>query len=99
MAEHEGLLSEYYIKRFRKLISNKWVKEEEKKVSKQFGLIGAIAPMGEVFGTTQQEKNDWKTRIIKAGFEGQGLIMPDDWDTLSEDEKETRLNAVIQSTK
>lgn len=57
--------------------------------------IGAVAMMGDIFGKTQKEKNDWKVRMLKAGLENQGLIMPDDWDTLSEKEKEGRLNGAI----
>jgi hypothetical protein len=33
--------------------------------------------------------------MLKAGLEGRGLIMPDDWDDLSEDEKNRRLDGVI----
>jgi len=68
------------------------VKQE---IDRQFGTIASIAKLGEVFGKDKKEKNDWKTRMIKAGLEGKGLIMPDDWDTLSEDDKEARLNGVI----
>lgn len=57
---------------------------------------GIVAMLGEIFGTTQKEKNDWKARMLKAGLENRGLIMPDDWDTLSEDEKTRRLNKVIE---
>lgn len=62
---------------------------------KEFGFIGAIAKMGEVFGKTKKEKNDWKARMLKAGLENKGLIMPDDWGSLTENEKEKRLNGVI----
>ena len=34
--------------------------------------------------------------MIKAGLENKGLIMPDDWDDLSEENKEIRLNGVIK---
>ena len=30
--------------------------------------------------------------MFKAGLEGKGLIMPENWDELSEDEKSERLN-------
>ena len=66
-----------------------------KETDKQFGMIGAIAKMTEIFGQTKKEKNDLKTKMIKAGLENQGLIMPDDWNELTEDVKESRLNAVI----
>ena len=54
-----------------------------------------VAKMGEVFGKTQKESNDWKARMLKAGLESKGLIMPDNWDSLSEDDKTRRLDAVI----
>lgn len=71
------------------------LKKNTEELDAQFGAIAMVAKMGEIFGTTQAEKNDWKARMIKAGLEGKGLIMPDDWNTLSEDEKEKRLNGVI----
>jgi len=59
------------------------------------GGLGMIMAMGDIIaGDSQKEKNDWKTRMLKAGLEGKGLIMPDDWDELSEDDKEERLNKV-----
>ena len=58
--------------------------------------IAMVAKMGEIFGANQKEKNDWKARMLKAGLESKGLIMPDDWNTLSEDEKEKRLNRAIE---
>jgi hypothetical protein len=65
-------------------------------VNKQFGFIAGIAKIGEVLCETQSQKNDWKERMIKAGFGDKGLSMPDDWILLSEDEKERRLNNVIK---
>lgn len=47
-------------------------------------------------GDSQKAKNDWKARMLKAGLENKGLSMPDDWEQLSEDEKEKRLNKVIK---
>ena len=58
--------------------------------------IGLVMAFGDIFGQTQKEKNDWKARMLKAGLENKGLIMPEDWDTLSEDAKEVRLNKVIK---
>jgi hypothetical protein len=34
-------------------------------------------------------------RMLKAGLENQGLMIPDDWGLLSEDEKQRRLNGAI----
>lgn len=69
---------------------------EHERVQSNFKSISAVAMMGELFATTQKEKNDWKARMLKAGLGNQGLIMPEDWDTLTEDEKEARLNKVIE---
>ena len=62
----------------------------------EFKTVSMVARLGDVFADTQKEKNDWKARMLKAGFENKGLTMPDDWDELSEDEKERRLNGVIE---
>lgn len=70
----------------------------EERQDNPFKAVGMVAAFGEIFADTQKDKNDWKLRMIKAGM-GEGLIMPEDWDTLSEDEKETRLNKIIEVTK
>ena len=56
--------------------------------------VGMIEKLGEIFATTTKDKNDWKLRMLKAGLENKGLFMPDDWDSLTEEEKEKRLNNV-----
>jgi hypothetical protein len=61
-----------------------------------FKMVSNIAKLGEIFCDNQKDKNDWKERMIKAGFEHKGLIMPDDWNTLDEDTKQKRLNDVIE---
>lgn len=69
--------------------------EAHEEVERQFGTIGKIASLGEVFGKTEKEKNAWKLRMIKAGL-GEGFEVPSDWDKLSEKEKGKRLDAVIK---
>jgi hypothetical protein len=59
-----------------------------------FKTIGAIAKIGEVLTDNQADSNDWKARMLKAGLPQ--LDVPSDWDSLSEDEKERRLNKVIE---
>jgi len=79
------------------------VKEERKTAEDtltQEGLahlktVATVALLGDIFGSNPKERNDWKARMLKAGLEGRGLIMPDDWDTLSEDEKTRRLDGAI----
>ena len=53
-----------------------------------------VAKLGDLFCNNQKDKNDWKKRMLKAGI--QGLDIPNDWNTLGEDEKEKRLNRVIK---
>lgn len=71
--------------------------QELKRVKKEFGTIATITMLGDVFGNDQKQKNDWKTRMLKAGLEHKGSIMPDDWNELNENEKENRLNKVIEA--
>ena len=68
---------------------------ERKRVDAEFGQIGAVAAMGDIFGQTPKEKNDWKVRMLKAGLGSSGLDMPEDWETLDEETKKARLDAVI----
>ena len=94
----------------RKALKNKVISIEEESLCQEFikgdqtdwsefKTIKAIAQMGELFCDNQKDKNDWKKRMLVAGLENKGLIMPDDWDTLDEDTKEARLNAVISHMK
>jgi hypothetical protein len=61
-----------------------------------FKSIALVAKMGELLTTDKKEANDWKVRMLKAGLQDKGLIMPEDWPTLSEPEKEKRLNGAIE---
>ena len=67
------------------------------KVNEEFGRIGAVAQLGEVFGgETLKEKNAFKLRMLKAGLGNKGFEVPEDWDTLSEEEKAKRLDKSIK---
>lgn len=57
--------------------------------------IAGIMALGDILADGQKEANDWKTRMLRAGLEGRGLDMPEDWDNLTEDEKTRRLDGVI----
>ena len=61
-----------------------------------FKSTSMVAKLGDVFCDTKKEKNDWKTRMLKAGLGHKGLSIPDDWDSLDEKTKEERLNKVIE---
>lgn len=90
-----------------KVVEKASLSEKQKEICKKFidgdqtdwsgfKSVGMIASLGEVFADTQKEKNDWKARMLKAGFGNKGLDIPEDWDILNEDEKEKRLNKVIK---
>jgi hypothetical protein len=79
---------------FKKIIANRG-EEAKEEAESMFKTTAMVAKMGEIFGKDQKEKNDWKARMLKAGL-GSGFEMPEDWDTLSEEEKEKRLNKVIE---
>ena len=65
------------------------------KVEKDLAFVGAVATLGEIFGDTDKAKNDWKKRMLKAGLGDKGLTFPEDWDTLTEEEKTKRLDGAI----
>lgn len=69
-------------------------KREKKNSESMMRSVGLVMAMGDLLCDNQKEKNDWKARMLKAGMGNKGLIMPDDWGELSEEEKEKRLNAV-----
>jgi len=69
--------------------------ENHKEINRTFGSVALVAKMGEVFGQTTKEKNDWKARMLKAGLGNMGLTMPEDWENLDEETKQARLDAVI----
>lgn len=79
-------------KQFEACIKNGGVRELD-----NLKTVSTVMALGNIFGKDQKEKNDWKTRMLKAGLENKGLIMPDDWNELSEDDKENRLNKVIEN--
>lgn len=90
-----------------KAFRNKIISEEQKKVCDEFvdgdhtdwsdfKAVSMVAKIGDLFCDNQKDKNDWKARMLKAGFENKGLQIPDDWDELDENTKQARLNAVIE---
>jgi hypothetical protein len=74
---------------------SKWHKGYVEEVNQNFSMIAGLAKMGELLSDDKKEQNDWKKRMLDAGLSGLGLDMPDNWDSLSEDDKEARLNGVI----
>jgi hypothetical protein len=67
--------------------------EYKKQANRMFSSIAMVAQIGNILCNDQKEKNDWKKRMVLAGLPE--LDIPEDWDLLSESEKENRLNNVI----
>lgn len=80
----------------RKQALDRFANENHAELKKSFGAIAAVAKMGDIFGQTPKEKNDWKKRMLVAGLGNKGLSFPDDWDLLSEDEKARRIDGAIK---
>ena len=90
----DGTLSGYTMQKFKQMVKNPDRVKDDLAPLKQ---IANIMALGNFFGNSQTEKNDWKTRMLKAGLENKGLIMPEDWNDLSESDKEQRLNGAIEA--
>lgn len=75
-------------------------KQDERPNDEGSGLLKAVsmvAAFGAILCPDQKSKNDWQARMLKAGLGDRGLVMPENWDQLSEDEKETRLTKALQA--
>lgn len=78
-----------------KLFCKKFI-ENYKDSDNSIQPIMMVAKLGDLLCDTQKEKNDWKLRMLKAGLQSKGLMIPADWDSLSEADKEARLNKVLE---
>ncbi len=79
-----------------KKICNNFI-ENYKESDSMLNTIAMVAKIGEVMCNNIKDKNDWKARMLKAGLENKGLIMPDDWDSLDEKTKQERLDNAINT--
>jgi hypothetical protein len=84
-----------------KKLLHKYIKDEGRVEDdlQPLRTVATVATLGDIFCKNKNESNDWKTRMLKAGLGNQGLEMPEDWNTLSEKEKERRLNGAIEILK
>ena len=67
------------------------VKPKEKE-SNPLALLGMVSALGDIMTDNKKESNKWKERFI---MKQEGIIKPDNWNELTEQEKEKRLNGVI----
>jgi hypothetical protein len=70
--------------------------QERDKIDREFGMLGAILAVGDIIGETPGESADFKLRMLRARF-GEGLTVPEDWETLSDEVKNDRLNKIQAS--
>jgi len=64
--------------------------------NESFNSLKAVCAIGNLLCENTAEKNEWKKRMIKATF-NDSVQFPSDWDKLSENEKERRLNLAVNS--
>lgn len=95
-AKQKKTLTAYELRQFKKMIDNGGRVEAER-IQSQMKTTAMVAGLGAIFGANQKESNDWKARMLKAGLPE--LDMPADWNELSEDEKQARLDGVIAMMK
>lgn len=75
---------------------NEWTKEGKNAVKEEMDalkMVGMIAKLGELFGSSTEEANSWKKRMLNTV---NGIQFPDDFDSLSEEEKQKRLDNAIK---
>ena len=70
--------------------------DRSKEVLQGLKTVGMVASLGNLFCEGKEEKNKWKERMLKAGLEGKGFTLPDNWDSLTEEQKEDRLDSAIK---
>lgn len=67
--------------------------EKESDALDVLGMASRVAKIGEIFCDTDEEKNAWKKRMLALV---PGIDIPEDWDTLPEEEKKRRLDGAIK---
>ena len=63
-----------------------------------FKGLRMVAALGDILCDTTAERNDWKTRMMKASL-GEAVNFPDDWNGLPEEEKTRRLDGALDALK
>lgn len=67
--------------------------QQLRRVSDDFGIMGAIMSMSDLMTDDKAQSADFKLRMLKARF-GDAVIVPEDWEDLSDDVKLDRLNKI-----
>lgn len=66
--------------------------EQENKTKGLMDSIKMVCAFNKLTSKSKKEENAFRVRMFKAGLESRGLSFPEDWETLSEVEKEKRLD-------
>ena len=67
--------------------------QEESPLAGHIKSVSMVCAMGSIMCKDQKEKNDWNKRMISTL---PGTSFPDNWDSLSEDEKQRRLEGGLK---
>ena len=58
-----------------------------------FNSVLMVSALGDLLNPDQSARNDWKKRMMQAGLPG--IDVPEDWESLSEDEKTRRIDGAL----
>lgn len=67
----------------------------EKNIKETIEILRFALKAGSLVTETRGELLDWNKRMMSAALEPYGLVFPDDWESLSDDEKEKRLSKAM----
>lgn len=89
----KGVLAKHYNEFFASEYEHGIHDKESAAIDRQFGMVGAIAKLGDILTEDETAQAKWKRRMLEAGLPG--LDFPDDFEQLSPEEQNRRLDAVI----
>ena len=89
--EYQSVLHKAIRAYFKGPEAEKYIKQEDRKDHSDGFLksVGMVMAFGDILCNTEKEKNDWKKRMVSTV---PGIEIPEDFDTLTEEEKARRLN-------
>ena len=92
LLDKTGIMTERRIKNYLNRVAN----GGNTKAMKNLKTVATVAGLGDIFGQTLKQKNDWKKKMLLAGLENKGISFPDDFDNLPEEERAVRLDGAIK---
>ena len=94
--DFQSVIHDVLSKAFNKVTAKRYRKKIDAEalghVNDHFNLVAGIAKLGEILCEKPEDQNAWKKRMIATV---PGIDFPEEFNALSEEEKEKRLNGVI----